>query len=59
LTHSDTATCYLCGKVIDDPAGQWCFGCRHFICDDHLLDPWGGHKPTAHDTDSSEDIEGF
>lgn len=43
------ATCALCGATISDPYHSWCFGCRRFICDEHIFNPFGKHDPEDHD----------
>jgi hypothetical protein len=44
--------CFLCGKDIADVEfcqEAYCYGCRTFICEDHPQNPWGRHRPEAHD----------
>jgi hypothetical protein len=41
--------CFLCGEEIVNPEDLYCFGCRTYICPDHIQTPWGRHKPEAHD----------
>ena len=43
------AECKLCGELIADVPGEWCFGCKSFICEHHPNNPWGGHNPSDHD----------
>lgn len=36
-----------CENEVDD--GDFCYGCGHYICDEHsLCDPWGSHDPEEH-----------
>ena len=48
----DIVTCYLCGRTVDSE--NWCFGCKHYICEDHPCDPWGSHDPVDH---TGEEVE--
>lgn len=47
----DTGPCHFCGKTTD--AGNWCHGCKTFICDkcdnpELESQPWGPHNPDDH-----------
>lgn len=46
--YSDDFRCYLCLEPVGE-SGGWCYGCRHYICDNHLNDPLGDHEAEAHD----------
>lgn len=47
--------CKLCGELIADVPGEWCFGCKAFICENHWNSPWGAHEPKAHDGTGDEE----
>jgi len=49
---SELMACYLCDAECD--IDDWCFGCRHFICDDHPETLVGGHDPREHDGEGEE-----
>ncbi len=47
--------CHLC----DGGPADWCYGCRRYICDEHIDNPWGPHDPEDHDSvgdDEGDDI---
>jgi hypothetical protein len=48
---SDEIVCKLCGEGIEETVegDHWCFGCKSYICGNHIFDPWGGHDPEDHD----------
>lgn len=46
--------CFLC----DGPCADWCYGCRKYICDDHVDNPWGPHDPEDHNRVNDADDEG-
>lgn len=41
--------CKLCSETIREPEDSWCFGCKSYICENHLFDPWGNHDVEDHD----------
>ncbi len=46
--------CFLC----DGQPADWCYGCRKYICDNHVDNPWGPHDPEDHDRVNDADDEG-
>lgn len=47
--HPEAALCFLCEDIIDQAEDAWCFGCRRYICENHVQTTWGRHVPAAHD----------
>jgi hypothetical protein len=48
VVADETVRCYLCKESMD-PYDGWCFGCQHYICDNHVGYPLGRHDADAHD----------
>jgi len=41
--------CFLC-KDQTEGSVEWCYGCKHYICDHHPNDVFGGHKASEHNS---------
>jgi len=52
---SGKAKCWLCGEEVDFEA-DWCFGCRHHICEEHPIEIWGNHQAEAHNEEKEEKV---
>jgi len=51
MRSDEDLKCKLCGADIgeNETSQLWCYGCRSYICDDHIFSPWGNHLPEDHD----------
>ncbi len=50
--------CFLCDARVawDAITGQFCYGCKKLICDEHVGETaWGGHLPKDHDNEPEDE----
>ena len=56
MPTDDGIKCKLCSADIgeNEASDLWCYGCKSYICGDHIFSPWGGHQPEDHDMVTEE-----
>ena len=53
LKKNEIPVCYFCGKQVTED--DYCYGCKHFVCDDCNVEPvLGKHDVDEHQKESEE-----